>query len=104
MGIVGVPSYRMLWGCPQLWGCALTAQKMTCNRFEDVLFSLHFVNNSGYVGVPCKRKSVCLSVCHFANNSEDEDKEDKLWNPADEAIVAFKGRVGFKTNNPANEV
>eukprot|EP00475_Leptophrys_vorax_P024674 TRINITY_DN34101_c0_g1_i1.p1 TRINITY_DN34101_c0_g1~~TRINITY_DN34101_c0_g1_i1.p1 ORF type:complete len:172 (+),score=32.87 TRINITY_DN34101_c0_g1_i1:48-563(+) len=82
----------MLWNSPELWGCSVVASKMSCNHFEDILFSLHFVSNA-----------------------ENHDNDDKLWKlrpivqhvqrvcrelSADEAIVGFKGRIGFKTYNP----
>ena len=103
LGIADLPTYRMIWSDELLFGVPQLKNTMTVNDFESILFALHFVNNleeNDSDHENDKLKKVRPLVDHF------QKRFRAVYNPsrclsADEAIVKFKGRVSFKTYNPA---
>ncbi|KIH44232.1 hypothetical protein ANCDUO_25748, partial [Ancylostoma duodenale] len=99
MGVVKMPNLRDYWSSrPALGGHSIAGKVMPRKRFEQLLNSLHFADNTQYDGDRLFKIKSFLRM--FNDNCE------KTYHPGkevtiDESLVPFRGRIAFRQYIPS---
>ena len=93
-----------------LWGSFLIANVMSRKQFERILRSLHFAHNleedatTPQISTKKDKLHKIRTLCDMMRERFKKSYHPSRQLSVDEAIVKFRGRVGFKTYNPAKPV
>ena len=104
MSVVHVPTLRMYWSSDELYGGFQIAKFMTRDRFDEISANIHANDNTTRL----PRDDPNFDKLHLIRPVLDEVMQCCLreYNPhrncsIDEAMVAFRGRLGWRQYMPA---
>ena len=102
MGMIKRPSYKDYWTSSKLFGTPGISELMSCDHFEQIRNSLHFINEDD-CDKDDKLYKIRPLIEHFTNVSQS------LYSPEreltiDESMIKFNGRSKFKVYMPLKPV
>ena len=103
MSVVHLPDIKMYWSQDRFYGNFAVADVMTRDRFEKISQYLHANDRSGYNREDPDRDKLYLirPILDLVNKRCLQNYKPHRENAVDEAMVKFRGTLGFRQYMPA---